>query len=317
MGDSENYLRHVIEKEYGVGSVTSLRAVPSEADLTAIVETSSGTVVAKTTTDDFGRWSLTLQAKAQLRLREEPLLSDLVPAVIANDAGEHLTRDGDATTMLMTFQHGASISDVELTKALVQDVAYLQYQCAQQYAGFTPDIDMRAYARPWDLGSFRAHNYDLERYLEPDELKLADEIFAGVASVHERRRPVSPYAASQFIFGDFNLSNVLCTDGSVSGLIDFGDAVVGTLLDDIAIALCYLQLHDRALERGTLFDVYMTELAKYQDPPSSTELVDLGHLVRGRALMVLLNGREVARTEPARSAYALRYDSAAAALLAN
>lgn len=314
---SEQYLREVIEEGYGVGFVSSLRPVPSEADLTAIIETLSGTVVAKTTTDHFGRWSLTLQAQAQSRLREERLLSDLVPAVIANEAGEQLTFDGDVTTMLMTFQQGASISDVELTSALVQDVAYLQYQSSQQYAGFTPDLDMRAYPRPWDLGSFRADNYDLERYLAPDELKLAAEIFSGVASVYDRRRPVSPYTAEQFIFGDFNLSNVLCTDGAVSGLIDFGDAVVGTLLADIAIALCYLQLHDRGLERSTLIDVYMTELAKYQDPPSTAELVDLGHLVRGRALMVLLNGREVAQAQPARSAYALRYDSAAAKLLAN
>ncbi|KQP72771.1 hypothetical protein ASF40_20665 [Microbacterium sp. Leaf288] len=312
---SEHYVHDVIERAYGVGSVESFREVPSEADLTAIVESSRTTVVAKTTTDQFGRWSLTLQAEAQLRLREEPELRGLVPDVIANRAGEFLTHDGPATTMLMTFQRGASISEVELTDSLIREVAYLQHRSAKQYGDFRPSVDTHAYPRPWDLGSFRPADYQLERYLEPDIRKLAEEVFAGVASVNDKSKTGSPYTAEQFIFGDFNLSNVLCTDGAVTGLIDFGDAVVGTQLADIAIALCYLQLHDRGIAQSELLDLYMTELAKHQDPPSNSELVDLGHLVRARALMVLLNGREVAAAEPFRSDYALRYDVAAAALL--
>lgn len=317
MKASEQYVRTLIEDVYDLGSVLAVRSVPSEADLTALVQTVNGEIVAKTTLDERGRWSLRLQAESQQRLHTRADLASLVPAVLANVSGDLLTFDSGATTMVMAHQQGAPLSDVTLSDDLIRQVAHLQHRCAAGYADYRPTFDMYAYTRPWDLGTFCADRYDLDQHLVPDLRKLADEVCDDVASLSTKAAIDSIYTRPQVIFGDLNLSNVLCVDGSVSGLIDFGDVVTGTQLADIAIALCYLSLHDRRIAWHSLLDIYLGELQKHQTLPTEAELTDLGILVRGRALMILLNGRETAALEPTRGPYALRYDAAAEALLVN
>src|SRR3546814_16314237 len=52
--------------------------------------------------------------------------------------------------------------------------------------------------------------------------------------------PALPHCRRQVIHNDFNPSNILVNeDGSINGIIDFGDAIDATLICDIAKAIPY------------------------------------------------------------------------------
>jgi Ser/Thr protein kinase RdoA (MazF antagonist) len=166
------------------------------------------------------------------------------------------------------------------------------------------DVALRNFSHP---GLYRTFKWDLttadwfEPYVpqikDPARIKIVARIFADYKSSHQ---PFLKSLPRQAIHNDLNDHNILVTiddDGTshVSGLIDFGDAVYGPVLADVAIAGAYLVLNcDDPIERLAVF------LDGYQSvqPLSETEIDAVWPLVLTRLAASVTNAAVMKQEKP-------------------
>lgn len=87
----------------------------------------------------------------------------------------------------------------------------------------------------WDLTRASWIRFYFE-YLEPDELALVEPF---LATYETEVLPILPSLPAGLLYNDANDHNVLCRDGVVSGLIDFGDLQYGPRVCELAIGIAY------------------------------------------------------------------------------
>lgn len=118
----------------------------------------------------------------------------------------------------------------------------------------------------------------------------------------------------QVIHNDFNPSNILAAeDGTITGIIDFGDVIDAPLICDLATAIAY-----REPQHG--FDALVaTAVAAYgrNIPLLEEEVAILPILVRARAAMVIAITHWRAEQDPRNRDYLLRNAPLASRLLAS
>ena len=163
-------------------------------------------------------------------------------------------------------------------------------------------------ALPWDIQRADRVRGLLVHVSDPDRQALAHRALDGFV---ERVLPRLGRLPRQAIHNDFNLYNLLVdaqhTD-QVSGILDFGDVVMGPRVNDLAVAASY-QLDERG-EGGApqaLAAIAGFAAAYHAEwPLASLELGLLTDLVRARLVMVVaISGWRAAR-QPDNAPYLLR-----------
>lgn len=287
----------------GVVGVRGTRATGSETDRTVLVDADTGPVVLKLSDDARMQASL-LEAVAAV----DPSLP--VPRVLPDVDGSIVTGTDAGDLFVMTALPGTPLEDVDLWPAIVDDLADVQAALLTALH----EVDAAAALVPadndWSIETVARH--------EPLVDELADDRHRAAMhdAVDHYRAVLAPELATmprQVLHADANLSNVLVTDGRVSGVIDFGDAVEAPRVLDVAVTTCYLAVALGSFDHP-LVERYRARIAAALAlTPVESALVR--PLAACRLVQAVVLARDTARRDPHRSDYVLRYDRAAVALL--
>ncbi|WP_156165179.1 phosphotransferase enzyme family protein [Demequina silvatica] len=280
---------------HGIADVSAIALVASEADVTAIVSRDAGTLVVKVS--DADRASVSRQA-ALLRHLEVHAPGLAVPRVLPTLLGEATSEGDGGRAMVTTFCPGGALEDVAIDADVVRGLAASQATMVRGLATATADTPV---LHAWSIEAFPEHA-DALLDLAPGELRGP---IARLRDAYRDAEPILRNLPRQTIHGDLNLSNVLVVGSDVTGILDFGDAVVAPVVLDVAVAACYLGLALGDLQHE-LVELYIE---------TAGEALELGSVERSlvpllaacRAAMVVLLGRSTARTA-AHPDYQLRYD---------
>ena len=289
----ETIQRHM-HANYGL-RVSAIRALPGYADQNYLLETddfkkyvwkiaASGTAVA----------SLQAQNEAMLHLRKKT--SDIsCPVPVATINGLHLVSRFEAghlrQTRLLEWIEGTPLAKLETGSAA------LYSQVGNALGHLTRGLNDFGH-----VGAFREIEWDLSRplslhsdtiHFQDDQHKrIVDHLFLrletyGAARISQLRKSV--------IHNDANDYNLLVTENTLSGLIDFGDLIYGVTASEIAVAAAYIMLDQR-----NPLETLQSLLRGYNDcwtllPNEKGALLDL---IYARLAISLTNSARMAATHP-------------------
>lgn len=177
----------------------------------------------------------------------------------------------------------SSFSHPRAKRTLLWDVSNADQ--AKQLTDFIPDADVRALVE-----------------------QALDDWSSGAA-------PVLPRLRRQVIHNDFNPSNIFveADDGTIAGIIDFGDIMEAPLVCDLATAIAY---QEPVPGFEAMLDGAVTAYDRHF-PLTNDEILILPILVRARAAMVVAITHWRASQTPANRDYFLRNAPLASRVLAS
>lgn len=308
--NGDERLQHALAvlTRHGAGEPRSVRTTDAEHDLLVLVETPTGGAVLKQTPP--GSSSAAMQAGLlQHVAQRDPGLP--VPRLMRTAEGGALTESAHGTAFVSTMLPGTPLEQLEIDASIVDALVGLQRRMLLALEDADAEL-LRVPAR---------NAWSIESLLDAEPLIAvhASGPLAGLARsvMDEHRVTVAPALAvlpRQVLHADFNLSNLLAADGGISGIIDFGDAIHAPRILDVAVTAAYLALGLGDIAHP-LVHRYLRG-AREAIALSEAELVLVPGLIRARVVLVLLLGRENARRDPERAAYALRFDRQAERLAA-
>ena len=291
---------------WGVRGVTSITPTASEIDRTLLVTAASGDVVLKISPDGSGT------ARMQTALLQAvavgaPALP--VPRVLIDErTGAAL--DVDGTTFVSTMLPGCPLEEIPLTGSLIDQIAEAQAALLAALAPVDPADAAVPVTNEWAIDAIERHQPLFASHLDAAQRQAAERIL----DAYRETKPQLATFPAQVLHADLNLSNVLVADGELSGIVDFGDAVVAPRVFDIAVTVAYLSLHLGSTAHPLVRRyIERIDAAMDLDPAESAVLTTLALC---RVVIVLVLGRETARRWPERASYQMRYDALAERVLA-
>jgi Ser/Thr protein kinase RdoA (MazF antagonist) len=151
---------------------------------------------------------------------------------------------GNRIARMTTFLDGSLLRDVPSTPALRRDIGATLAALSRALRDFTHPAARRTH--PWDLQNAPALRAYLDQlpYGGPGALPGADARLRGqlLAVLDRFDRAVRPALAAtpvQVIHTDFHGDNLLAGSGRITGVLDFGDSLLGPVAMDVAVAACY------------------------------------------------------------------------------
>jgi len=190
---------------------------------------------------------ITTDESADVEL-EEAILDALegsgiaVPSVIPDRAGERIVRfdlNGvDARARMQRFLPGSAWRDAAATPELGRSIGRMLAEVHAALAGFEHAGAERSHA--WDLATGRMHRGSIVHVESSDRRTMLESIMQEHAAIVE---PLLGQCPRGMLHGDANDENVLVEGDRVAGLIDFGDALRGALVQDLGITLAYAAQH--------------------------------------------------------------------------
>jgi hydroxylysine kinase len=249
----------------------SFARISGERDLNLHVACADGRdVVFKICGDSDSAEELAFQNAALTHLaRTDPALP--VPRVVAARDGSTITthvRDGQRYLLrVLTYLPGEPALGSTFSRAQRVEIGMLAARLDRALADFDHPGANRAFI--WDFVHF-ASLREKVAFLDTDQRKaLAERVLGRFA---ERVVPLLPGLPRQVIHNDLNQNNLLLRpqDGSVSGIIDFGDMIRTIRVAEVAIAAAHL-------------------IYREADP-----LTAMAQVVKGYARVVPLEANEVA-----------------------
>ena len=159
------------------------------------------------------------------------------PAPVRNRTGNFLSsiEAGKQLGRLLTFVEGEFLAEVEHSTGLFQSIGRFLAQMNKTLLDFRhPAIGARQL--DWDLRNC-LNNQKYIKYIEtPQQRKLVDYFFLQFSEIV---LPEIPNLRRCVIHSDANDWNLLVQDAQISGIIDFGDVVYSSLINELAIAITY------------------------------------------------------------------------------
>lgn len=190
------------------------------------------------------------------------------------DGTPHLVR-------LLPLLPGRNVEPVELTAGTMREIGVLGGRLSRALRGFFHPAAGRALE--WDQKHLLDLAHHAELVTDPGRRALLDRVLARFA---ERVVPALPTLRAQVIHNDLTLDNLLIgPEGSITGVIDFGDMAHTALVLDVPATL-------QSLVRGRedIFEVAGAFLDGYTPvvPLERVELELLGDLLAGRMAQTIL-----------------------------
>ena len=153
----------------------------------------------------------------------------------------------------------------------------------------------------WDINQAPLAARYAQHTSDPVQARLVEWALAGFASVQS----VTGSLRTQVIHNDLNPHNIMISEDSdaLAGIIDFGDSVHSTLVNDVAVACSYL-----IRETDTPLAPVVEFLKSYCPvmPLTEAELGVLPELIATRHMLTIVIGNWRAAQDPQNSTYILR-----------
>lgn len=299
--------------QYGIEG--RAEALSSERDQNFRIEDPDGQRVLLKVSDPAEKRQVTNLQTAILQHLERADPGLPVPRILpAQDGAAEIELERDGTrrvARLLSFLDGAPLASVPARSPLQRRrIGNLVGRIAAALAEFRHPAE--AHELIWDMaGAARLRDLlgDIE---DPERRALAAaylDRFDGVVS------PALARLRRQMVHADANPSNILVDPAdpdTVTGLIDFGDAVRTVLATDVAVAAAYhlADDDDPLAPAGELIAGYHAAL-----PLQAEEIGLLCDLIATRLMMIVIVGAWRARRHPENRAYILRNNQTAWARL--
>lgn len=179
-----------------------------------------------------------LQAEHQLFEILETLETYDFPRAIPSLEDESIVIVEDHIFRLLSFVQGEFLGDVAHNSALLHSFGIFLAK-TDKYIGDTYHSAIVGKETQWDLKHFKSNYQYLEYITDPKDRSLVDYFFI---QFDEQVYPIAPQLRKAVIHNDGNDWNVLTTNGTVSGIIDFGDMCYSWLVNEVAIAITYVMM---------------------------------------------------------------------------
>ncbi|MGV9862364.1 aminotransferase class III-fold pyridoxal phosphate-dependent enzyme [Rhodococcus koreensis] len=221
-----------------------------------------------------------------------------VPRVVDTAAGDHCLRihvgSGDLIARVLTWLPGHPLGPIEdPADELLDDIG----SAAAALAASLDEVELGARPSPtshWDLDTGRAV---IDTYR--DQLPAQSALLTRVLEITDAALAAAGPLPQALIHNDLNVFNLLATTSThrtrVSGIIDFGDMLITSRINDLAILIA-------AVCRGGRN--FVTKAARIaaayhrRRPLTATEIDVLFPLVLLRTATVLVTTAQLARTDP-------------------
>lgn len=179
------------------------------------------------------------EAENEVMLHLQKNENNKFPAPVKNNSDGFLTsfkvENSAKTARLLTFLEGTFLGNAEHTTALFESFGKFMTEM---------DLDLKdlqnyviaARQSKWDLQYFLLNEKYVPYITNPAERKIVAYFFL---QYKQNVLPLLHSLRKQIIHGDANDWNVLTQNGTVSGIIDFGDVCFSQLINELAIAITY------------------------------------------------------------------------------
>lgn len=178
---------------------------------------------------------------------------DSFPVVIKNLQGKELTvpDDGDMSYFfrLSTYLEGTFLAETDKTPQLLSSLGQFLGQLDQCLFLLAPSV-FKARKIHWDLDHVLMNESLIHYISSVGDRKLVEYFFI------QYKQHVQPHLyelKKSLIHNDANDWNVLIRDGQISGLIDFGDMVYSSTINELAVAITYALMNEEDIvEKASL-----------------------------------------------------------------
>jgi ethanolamine-phosphate phospho-lyase len=137
---------------------------------------------------------------------------------------------------LLTFLDGAFLGDQDPTTKLYSSLGTFLGNLDRSLQGFK-SYTLKARKLDWDIQFLHLNKPLIEDIENPQDRNLVRFFFL---QYQENVVPILHELRHQVIHNDANEWNILVQNGTVSGIIDFGDLTDSPLINEVAIALTYI-----------------------------------------------------------------------------
>lgn len=210
-----------------------------------------------------------------------------VPSVIPDRTGTRIVRfelDGiEAFARMQRHLPGDAWRDVAATPALGRSIGRMLAEVHAALAGFDHAGADRSHA--WDVATCRRHRDSIVHVDSASRRAMLETIMQEQAAIVE---PLLEHCPRGMLHGDANDENILVEGDRVAGLLDFGDALRGALVQDLGITLAYAAQHADASNLGLAAEIVAGYHASR--PLLEVELDALFPLLRSRLATSALIG---------------------------
>ena len=231
-------------------------------------------------------------------------IPQVVPATDGSDVVTIVDDEGRAClARLITVVPGTALEGHVVTEDLAEQVGAATARTARALRGFFhPAGGSRAL--DWEVRALPAVAAAAD--LAPDD--PLREVVRRVTAV----LPALAALPSGIHHGDVTLTNLLATDGRVTGVIDFGDMHHTADVADLAVALTSVLRNTSDTQVSSPWELAGATLRGYQRlrPLTHDEVEVLGELVLSRLALSTIISRRRAVTHPDNTAYITQYDDA-------
>jgi Ser/Thr protein kinase RdoA (MazF antagonist) len=244
--------------------------------------------------------------------------------------GSPETRLGDADgadgriARMTTFLDGSLLRDVPTSARLRRDIGATLATLSRALRRFTHPAAHRTH--PWDLQNAPALRAYVDQLPDrraragPDarhhpgpgvDARLRGQLLAALDRFDDAVRPALAGTPVQVIHTDFHGDNLLADSRRVTGVLDFGDSLIGPVAMDVAVAACY-QLGASTGSTGTsgtdLLAPALDVVAGYHaaDPLRPADLPLIAEFIQLRLTARIIVSQRNAAREPANAGYLLR-----------
>lgn len=221
---------------------------------------------------------------------------------------------------MTTFLDGALLRDVPTSARLRRDIGATLATLSRALRRFTHPAAHRTHL--WDLQNAPALRAHVDRLPDrgsgarPDtghgpapgvDARLRGQLLAVLDRFDDAVRPVLDGTPVQVIHTDFHGDNLLADSRRVTGVLDFGDSLIGPVAMDVAVAACY-QLGASASSPADLLAPALDVVAGYYaaDPLRPADLPLIAEFIQLRLTARIIVSQRNAAREPANAGYLLR-----------
>jgi len=179
----------------------------------------------------------------------------VIPSVAANDIECVATEGTKRLAWMISLLPGQTLaSAAPIGLSLMRDIGLCLARLHVALKDFSHPGLNRTFK--WDLKAADWFEPFVPQIQDPARIATVSQIFADYKSNHQAFLKSLPQQAIHNDLNDHNILVIIDGDGTshVSGLIDFGDILYGSVLADVAIAAAYLVLScDNPIERLAMF----------------------------------------------------------------
>lgn len=192
---------------------------------------------------------------------------------------------------VLSFLDGSFLAEVDHNEKLINSfgavIANLNLATKDLYIAA-----IKAKNISWDLNNTHLSRDNLHNIDDPKYRALVDYF---LLQFDLNAKPVLHNLPHQIIHNDANDWNVLCTNHTISGIIDFGDTVYSTRVSEIAVALSYIMVNEKdPIKKGCTF------LRSYHEvyPIEVDELKLLYYFIAARICVSLISSAASRKANP-------------------